>query len=118
MLISLTPIDGDGSVNTEDVTSVETVGGGSAGPLTARIWVRGHAGYGTYAKDVRVSTEVVQQYLSDPRGYLKRKHLSSIAAVLKSIEGALEEEPKEDWLESLSDARDCLTDVYDELENS
>jgi hypothetical protein len=116
MLVSLKPIGGAGSVNPADVTSIEIVHADDR--LDTRLWVRGHAGYGTYSTDVDVSHEAAQQYLNDPRGYLKQKHLKALAAIRRSMEDAVRPEAPSDWQDSICDAIDCLDTTYDELENS
>ena len=110
MLISLGPIGGRGSVNPADVTSIEISGCG------AKIWVRGHAGYGTYEQTVTADANTVRRYLNDPETYLRAKHCESIVAVIASLEDALGPAPKEDWRESLSEALDCMQGVYNDLQ--
>ena len=109
MLISLGPIGGEGSVNPADVTSIETTG------RRVTLWVRGHAGYGTYSMVVTANENTARCYLNDPVAYLRAKHCESIAAVLTSLKAVRMPAPPEDWRESLSDAIDCLRDVYNEM---
>jgi lipoate-protein ligase A len=98
-------------VNPADVTSIEASGGRGA-----TIWVRGHAGYGTYEKTVTADASTARRYLNDPEAYLRAKHCESIVAVIASLEDALEPTPKDDWRDSLSDALDCLRGVYNDLQ--
>jgi hypothetical protein len=113
MLVSLKPIGGEGSVNPADVTSIETVIGASHRQVN--IWVRGHAGYGTYSKVVTVDEDAARRYLNDPIAYVNKAHIKAIEGVIKSIESTLEPQPPTDWLASLSDALDCLNGVRAEM---
>jgi hypothetical protein len=105
MLISLGPIGGRGSVNPADVTSIEISGRG------ATIWVRGHAGYGTYEKTVTADASTARRYLNDPEAYVRTRLCERIAVVIASMKDALEPTPKDDWRDSLSEALDCLQGV-------
>ena len=72
MLVDLSPIGGEGSVNPEYVTSVEEVSF-NGGSYVTTLWVTGRAGYGTYSRNVVVSTYQAQLYLNDPDGYIRER---------------------------------------------
>jgi len=112
MLVSLKPIGGEGSVNPADVTSIEATG------REVTIWVRGHSGYGTYSKVVKVDADTARRYLNDPIAFLNEARIKAIESVSKAIERALEPQPPADWLASLSDALDCLNVVRAEMVDS
>ena len=112
MLVSLKPIGGEGSVNPADVTSIEATG------REVTIWVRGHAGCGTYSKVVTADANTARRYLNDPTAYVNKAHIKAIEYVIKSIESALEPVPPADWLASLSDALDCLDVVRADMVDS
>jgi hypothetical protein len=107
--ISLMPIGGCGSVNPKYVTSIEREGN------STKLWVVGHMGYGTYSTTVRVGPAAARRYLNDPAGFMRKRRIKELRAVLESIRDAVSSDPKKDWKASLVDAADCLNHTVDEL---
>ena len=110
MLISLRPIGGDGSVNPEYVTSIVTSNN------RTMLWVRGNSGYGTYGTYVSVSMKRAQEYLNDPKRYMRNEFMQRFEEVLEELADVTGMDERNERVEAVYRVINELTGIKAQLE--